>query len=159
MNWRRTTAGLLGLFVCVSLVYLVIDEATRAAPGAGEAATPADTGTARRQVMVYYFHGDRRCQTCNRIEAYAEEALRSAFPDAWASGALAWRTVNIDDAANEHFRERYGLFTSTLVLSRVVGGEERDWRDLDEVWHLVGDKTAFCAYVRRETRSMLEETP
>ena len=46
-----------------------------------------------------------------------------------------------------------------VVLSDFRDGKERDWRDLDEVWGLVGDKAAFLAYVERETRDFLAEAP
>jgi hypothetical protein len=152
MTGRRLVAAVLGLFVVVSVAHVIVDEATRSV-----AAPPADTAGDR--LVAYYFHGQRRCKTCNAIEAYAKEALETAFPEEWRSGRLEWRTVNFDLEANAHYRERYGLFTSMVVLSDFRDGKERDWRDLDEVWGLVGDKAAFLAYVERETRDFLAEAP
>ena len=63
----------------------------------------------------------------------------------------------MDEPGNGHLRERYALYSATLILSDVRGGKERDWRDLDEVWMLFSDKAAFFDYVERETREFMEE--
>ena len=33
------------------------------------------------QVVVYYFHGNARCQSCYKLEQYAKEALEKNFSD------------------------------------------------------------------------------
>jgi hypothetical protein len=132
---------------------VIVDEATR-----GESAVPAAESDGDRLVATY-FHSQRRCKTCNTIEAYSREALEVAFEDELRSGRVVWRALNFEDPANAAYRERYGLFTSTLVLSDVHDGKERDWFGLDETWSLVGDKPAFLAYVERETRAVLESAP
>jgi hypothetical protein len=35
------------------------------------------------------------------------------------------------------------------------GGQVQEWKRLDQVWGLVGDKPAFAAYLRSEIRHML----
>ena len=43
-------------------------------------------------VVAFYFHGNVRCATCRKIEAYADEAIHSsfaaAFPFAWEYSTL-----------------------------------------------------------------------
>jgi len=151
----RTGAALgLGLFVAVSVAWVVVDEAT-----GGEAQAPGVASPAGDRLVAYYFHGHRRCATCNTIEAWAREAIEGAFPGELRSGRIAWQTLNYEEPANASLRERYLLYTSTLVLSDVRGGAERDWLELDEVWQLAGDKAAFTEYVQRETLAMLEAGP
>jgi hypothetical protein len=155
---RRILTAALGLFVAASLVTIVVQEAAGTAPSRA----PDATNEAAREgkvLVVTYFHGNRRCATCNRIEAYAREAIEEGFPAQVASGRIAWRTLNYDDETNALLRDRYSLYTGTLVLSDVRGGKERDWLDLDGVWMHVGDKPAFLAYVREEARAMLEAGP
>jgi hypothetical protein len=150
MTARAGVTIALGLFAAASGAYVVVDELTRP-----EAAAPAAAEPAGDRLVAYYFHGNRRCATCNTIEAYAREAVASAFPEELRSGRLVWRTVNFEEPANAHFRESYGLYSSTLVLSDVRGGRERAWVELEQVWLLVRDKPAFLAYVARETRALL----
>ncbi len=42
-----------------------------------EIVTPAEELTDR--VIAYYLHGDRRCATCIKLEAYAKESIETGF--------------------------------------------------------------------------------
>jgi hypothetical protein len=107
-------------------------------------------------VFVTYFHGDQRCATCMKLEAYSHEAVEEAFASELADSSLVWRTVNYDQKGNEHYIEDYGLFTKAVILTRVVGGEEVEWKNLDEIWDRVGDRKDFVVYVQEGLRSFLQ---
>jgi hypothetical protein len=107
-------------------------------------------------VVVYYFHLTFRCDTCLKFEAYADEALRAAFPDELASGALEWHVVNIDDEENAHYEDDYDLTEISLIVSEVRDGRVVDWRILGAIWGLVQDKDIFMSYVENEVASSLE---
>ena len=42
-----------------------------------------------------------------------------------------------------------------VVLAKMKAGQVQEWKRLDKVWGLVGDKPAFAAYVRDEIKQML----
>ncbi|MHC4848974.1 MAG: nitrophenyl compound nitroreductase subunit ArsF family protein [Planctomycetota bacterium] len=148
MTARKAIAIALGLFAAVSVAYVIYDESTDRDPTKPVDAVEGD------QLIAYYFHRNRRCTTCNAIESYSKQAIEKAFPDQLRSGRLVWRTINYEQ--EPQFRERYSLYTSTLLLADYRDGTELDWHELDETWHLVKDKAAFQAYVERETRAILE---
>lgn len=106
-------------------------------------------------VVVFYFHGNVRCATCKKIEAYADEAVHSGFPEAFEEGALAWRVVNIDDDGNKHFVRDFQLVTRSVVLAEFRDGEVVRWQNLDKVWQLVRDKERFVDYIQSETTEFL----
>ena len=106
-------------------------------------------------VIVYYFHGFARCQKCIRMEQYAEEALKAAFPKELAKGKLVWRPTNTDKPENAHFKKDYKLYTRTIVISAVRDGKETEWHNLEKIWNLVGNKQAYIEYVQKETRALL----
>ena len=110
---------------------------------------------ADRQVVLYYFHGDQRCKTCRTIEAFAEETVTSRFAQQLEAGELAWKVVNYDDEANRHFVEQYGLFSASLVLVELDGGEPVRFEVLQKVWSLVRDQTGFEHYVRESVADFL----
>jgi hypothetical protein len=154
---RRIVTGVLLAFVGVSIVYaLACGPARRAQTPAGPAAAvgPAPAG---RTVIAYYFHGDVRCETCRKLEAYARSTIEAEFAEELAAGALQWRMVNVDRPENEHFIEDYGLYTRSLVLSDVAEGQETRWKNLELIWELVGDRSAYSAYVRDEVAGFLKE--
>lgn len=110
-----------------------------------------------QQLIAYYFHGTARCVTCKKIESYTEEAIRTGFPQELEDGRLIWKTLNMEESKNRHFMKDYGLYTKSVVLSKTDGGQETGWKNLDQVWQLVGNKRAFIAYIQEETRNLLAQ--
>ena len=106
-------------------------------------------------VVAIYFHGNARCATCRKIEAYADEAIAQGFVDELASGRLAWRVVNIEEPGNKHFIEDFQLVTRSVVLVEYRDGEVVRWENLEKVWQLVRSKDRFFGYVEGETREFL----
>ena len=113
--------------------------------------------TLEAEVVAYYFHGNLRCRTCQTIEAYSEEAIRSEFADELASGHLVWRVINTDEPENRHFVKDFELVTKSLVLTEYREGEVTRWENLKQVWQLVRDKEQFLDYVHSSTRKFLQE--
>jgi hypothetical protein len=116
----------------------------------GEAAGPQE------KLIAYYFHRTQRCGTCLNMEAYAEEALREGLADAFESGKVEWRAVNVEEPENEHFVEEYGLTASALVMVLIENGEQKQSKNLERVWELVGNEPEFKDYVRNEALAYLE---
>lgn len=74
-------------------------------------ATPIIQSTAK--VQVYYFHGDRRCVTCQAVGAVAETTVSEKFG---ANPDVAFLEVNIDRAENEKLAEKFQVSGSGLYL-------------------------------------------
>ncbi len=165
MKPKTAAAVLLLSFVGASLAFLVRDLIRSTAPPPPAAVSPAASpgeavpSTVESRVIAYYFHGHRRCATCLAIESTAREALNEAFPEAFQSGKLEWRTVNVDEPANAHFSQDYELTSSSVVLVQTRDGQQRTWRRLDRVWDLVRDELKFKAYVEGEAAVLLELQP
>lgn len=158
MNVKKIFTVLLLVFVAVSVGYMVVNERARRVDVQEEGAVVDEAALAvegnseglggevaaeKRQVLVYYFHGDVRCPTCYKLESYAKEAVETYFGDGVASGDLEWWPVNVDKPENAHYVKDYQLVTKAVVLSEVVGGVESNWKNLDQIWNLVGDKDVY----------------
>ncbi len=111
---------------------------------------------ANHRLIAYYFHGNVRCVSCRKIEAYTKEAIDSAFTDALNSGRLEWQVINTDSSQNEHFLQDYQLFTKSVVLSDLHDGQQARWKNLEKVWELLGDRAKFHAYIQDEVRDFLD---
>ncbi|MEO8379892.1 MAG: nitrophenyl compound nitroreductase subunit ArsF family protein [Acidobacteriota bacterium] len=106
-----------------------------------------------RKAVATYFHGNVRCVTCRKIEAYAQEAVQDAFEQQLAAGTVEFRVVNVEEDANRHFIQDYQLVSKTLVVTEEVDGAVARWAKLDDVWTLVSDRTAFFRYVQGGVRN------
>ncbi len=142
------------------LVLLLVAAGTVAAaqPGGAEAEPALDGASdATTRVVAYYFHGNVRCATCRKLEAYSEEAITEGFPGELAEGRLVWRAVNVDEPDNARFVRDFELVSKAVVLVRYRGEEVVGWRNLGLIWQLVRSREGFLAYVRDETRRFLAE--
>jgi hypothetical protein len=124
-------------------------------PASVNAVTTTRAADMEPKVIAYYFHTDKRCTTCRRIEEYSQEAIRDGFPDALQNGKLEIRLVNLDRPENRHFIREYKLTSASLVLVEKVNGKETKWTNLRLVWQLTGRKQAFLNYVRKELGQFL----
>lgn len=150
-------------WIRTSLVVAVITVGVMAsAPPAGaqEAAPeqPAARSVPDAGVVAFYFHGNVRCATCRKIEAYADEAIHSAFPAELEAGALRWQAVNIDEPENTHFIQDFELTTRSVVMAEYRDGKVVRFKNLDKVWQLVRSQEQFTEYVQGEAREFLEKS-
>jgi hypothetical protein len=160
MTAKRVITAILLAFASVSVAYVVVDElrTRQEDPAAPEESTPVKPVVGDRTI-AYYFHGDVRCNTCEKIEAYTRDALFANFDEAIKNGRLDWRIVNTDKPENEHFVEDFQLTTRSVVLVDMDGEAQTRWKNLDRIWDLVGRKKRFQQYIIDETMSYLTEDP
>jgi hypothetical protein len=127
------------------------------APATAESAAAASEAPSAQdhQVVLYYFHGTRRCKTCLSIEANALEAVKSEFAEELDSGALVWKVVNYDEAENEHFIKDFKLVSSSLVLVEMQGGKQMRFSVLHDTWSLARDEWRLKKYVQKSVLEFL----
>lgn len=107
------------------------------------------------KILAYYFHGTQRCPTCLKLEAYSTEAIEKEFGKALRDGRLEWRVVNVDEPLNKHFVNDYQLYTKSLVIVKMEDGKQLEWKNLEKIWELVGDKDNFIKYVQEQVSAYL----
>ena len=117
---------------------------------------PAAPKAPEHRIVAMYFHGNVRCVTCRKVEAYAREALEAGFPSEIAAGLVEFRAVNVEDPVNRHFIQDFQLVTRSVVVTDEAGGAVQRFVKLDDVWGLVGNRTAYLAYVQDAVRGYLE---
>jgi len=152
---RRLTIG------CVIFVVIAVSGGIAINPPqaiAGEASTVAATAEVPDNgIVAFYFHGNKRCSTCRKLESYSDKAVTGGFAPELDAGELEWRVVNTDDKENVHFITDFELVTKSVVLVEYRDGEVVRFNNLKLVWQLVGDEDGFIRYVRDETRDFLAE--
>lgn len=136
-----------------------IAEELRAIRTQGGIATVASeqTGVPSKRLVVYYFHGNVRCATCEAIESQTHQVVENDFAEQFESGEVVWKILNYEDAASADLVEEFDVHMANVVLVRMRGDEQLNWRRLDKVWALVGDQPAFAEFVRTEISEMLGE--
>lgn len=143
------------LFVVTSVGYFVAKE--YAGPFVNNEKPQADNAAVKTAsvpdgVVMYYFHGNRRCPTCRAIERYSKEVAQTYIE----GGGLIWQTVNVEDVGNKHFIYDFQLRSSGPIIVEYKYDKVQRWQALDKVWLLVRDKEAFTKYIDDEIKRFIQ---
>jgi hypothetical protein len=149
---------MVGLAMQLSTVMVVAEDQTATESKDSIKVVTAETKTVEEpdQVVVYYLHMNRRCMTCEKLEAYSKEAVEAGFAEQLNDSSIVFKVENFEQDGNEHFAKDYQLFSQSLILSRLRDGKETEWKNLDKIWTLVGNKEKFITYVQMELASFMK---
>jgi len=126
---KKIITILLLIFVAGSVLYVIDRETKTAVP-----ATVTEK-VSSNELKVYYFHGTKRCMTCNTIEQLARETAEKYKN-------VKFISVNVEEPQNEHFVRDFQLVSRSVVMER-NGKFER----FDRVWELVRRPDDFKKYL------------
>jgi hypothetical protein len=106
---------------------------------------------------VYFFYNDVYCDTCERLEGYAFEAVQKHFGDRLESGDITWRSFDMTTPQNEHYAIDFDLYSKSVVLIELHEGEEIRWKNLEKIWDLVDDEPAYIDYIQKTFNEFMDE--
>ena len=106
-------------------------------------------------LIVYYFHGNTHCPTSQAIESQSHATVQSDFAERRSRGDVVWKVLNYEQPAGSPLAKKFDVQMPVVVLAKMKAGQIQDWKRLDEVWGLVGDKPAFATFLRGEVKKML----
>ncbi|MBN1165180.1 MAG: hypothetical protein JXB45_11420 [Candidatus Krumholzibacteriota bacterium] len=159
MNPRVIIAIALSLILAAAVILMVHTSGQKErheAAGEGPPGTSGgESGKLPDRVMLYYFYGNQSSATGKNIESYTRETVENNFAAELESGKLEGNFINIDRAENEHFIEDFMATYQSVVLVKVRGGFQEEWKKLGRVSELSVDKQEFMAYIKDETESFL----
>ncbi|MBT3423583.1 MAG: thioredoxin [Bacteroidetes bacterium] len=72
------------------------------------------------QLKVYYFHGERRCFTCNSIEKHTKTTLDTYFAKEIEKGLITYEVINIDKAENKAIARKFNVISSSLFIEKKI---------------------------------------
>ena len=75
-------------------------------------------------VLVYNFHVTNRCASCIAIEEATKKTLNLYFASELKQGRIKVNVLNVDDNANAAISEKYQVFGSGLIITRLLNGKE-----------------------------------
>jgi hypothetical protein len=159
----RTTASILVTLVgavvaagCNGPAAATGDAPKAAADSKANAATVAGKpGAAPDKIVVYYFHGNRRCPTCLGIQDNIEQAINEKFAEETAAGKLSFEEINFEEEANKHFVDEYQLSFSTMIVAAQAAGKTVKWENAEKVWDYARTPPELKAYVEKTVRAYL----
>jgi len=106
-------------------------------------------GTEKQEkIIVYYFHGTKRCRTCYNFEKYTTEVLESEFADSLGNSAIELKVINIDTPSNTHYVSDYKLYSKSIIISKLINGKETKWKNAEKIWDYANKQIEFKKYLK-----------
>ena len=112
--------------------------------------------TDKSTIIAYYFHRTFRCPTCRAIEANAAQAIEKNFAQELADGRLTWMPFNLDDPGGKEFEKQFDVSISTLVVAKMKGDNNIEYKKLEKVWDLLNSPQEFEKYIKTEINTYLD---
>lgn len=66
-----------------------------------------------KQVEVYYFHGDRRCETCKAVGSVSKSLIEKKYGE---NTQVKFVDINIDREENKAIAEKFKVTGSSLIV-------------------------------------------
>lgn len=154
-NGKKILTILLLVLVVFSIIAMVAREMKSAKTDGAESGMNIENSAvpvSKDTVVVYYFHGNQRCMTCNKIEELTKQAVNSKYSAQIADGKVVMRSVNVESLENEHFIKDFELSTRSVVMRK---GDK--YEKFDAVWTLVREPAKFTEYIQNGLDKMLAE--
>ncbi len=156
MNAKALATGLFLVLAAAGVVYVLMGGGDDAPEGVVPAQVDAEALPADG-VVVYYFHGNKRCMTCNKMEALAAEVIYDEFGEHLRGGTVVFRSVNIETDATRHFVTDFAMTNRCVVMSLRRDGQQVDYHRLDGVWEKISDDAAYTAYIAENLTASLAQ--
>ncbi len=75
-------------------------------------------------VEVIYFHGKKRCITCNAIENLTKEVINTNFAQQLESGDISFKIIDISTKEGEKIADNYEVTWSSIYINKWENGKE-----------------------------------
>lgn len=163
MSMRRIFTSLILIFALGSLVYTFIlssdDSGVIPSPTRPTENTQIAVQGVDPVFAVYFFYNDIYCSTCEKLENYALNAVQENYADELTSGIMQWRTLDMRTPENKHFVEDFGLYSKSIVLLEFNDTAIARYKNLEDIWELVGDQEDYESYISNSLESFMNEPP
>ena len=151
MNFFTRTKLFILLIAVVILAGGILSACSSTSPNPDSTLAPSiDNG-----VEVVYFHRTHRCYSCIYAGDGVEYTINTYFEDELADGELAFMTIDVQDDANSAIIDKYGAYTSSLYMNKVVNGVD-NIENIIGIWFYIGKDQEFVDFVKSEIEERLE---
>jgi len=164
MNHDKNTeliAGIAGIAIIITILLSgcvgtenVTDDKTELKNNSG---TVNETVTEQKPenitIKVVKFEPDNPCQGCTNLGNYAEETIKTHFPEEYKSGKITYETVNYQDPKNRRIIEKYNVMGSSLYITVIKDGKE-EIIDANDMWNYVWDEDKYTNIFKNKLENL-----
>lgn len=154
---KKIISIVLGIFVVSSIVYWAVTESANTLALSKQGSEKKEAIVKKSKIINgLYFHGTNRCYTCNLMEGYIRDVIREHFGKENKDGKLTFESINIEESTNNHYIQDYQLQSISFFLSLKSEGKEIKFENVNKIWQLAKNESAFKRYIQIEINKFLE---
>ncbi|MFH0968348.1 MAG: nitrophenyl compound nitroreductase subunit ArsF family protein [Methanobacteriota archaeon] len=99
------------------------------------------------KVEIYYFHPTNGCRSCSTVGDFAEETVKTYFPNEIKSKKLVFNHINYQDSSNAELVKQYEVTGSSLMIG--VHNTTRFYKEsVHKAWYMTGNQTQYMNYLK-----------
>jgi hypothetical protein len=87
--------------------------------------------------------------------SYSEEAVATGFASEVKNGQVGFYFIDFQDEKNARYTKAYDITGPALIVAKISGNKVVSYRNLEDIWSRVDDKTAFLRYVQDNVKTGL----
>lgn len=111
----------------------------------------------KTKLIVYYFHLTNRCHTCSSIETTVVSILNEKYKTELNDETIVFKSINVDDKANETLCKKYEAYGSTLAMTKMKDGKEVRKEDLTNMaFSKINKPDLFTSELIKKINEMLK---
>ena len=150
-SWFRfLTKWILLAFILITLTVALLRFFNSSSPAKNLSLYEQLVPQSNSQLMILLFHYSESCNQCLNMEKYTNEVLNEYYSDLVTGKKLQFKLMIMDNQDNRNLVERFGLFTTTIVLVQFENKKEKRIKVLNDSWEYSQDEQAFKNMIKKE---------
>lgn len=109
------------------------------------------------KIEVIDFHSTHRCMTCNAIEENTKYTLKKYFLVELKDKKITFKTINVDEKANESIAEKFEATGTSLFLNVISKGKEKQVNLTDFAFMKGNDRENFSVELKTKIEAALAD--
>jgi len=108
-------------------------------------------------ILVLLFHNRVRCAMCLNMEEHVQYLLSGKYAELVEDKKIQFFLIDMNKPENKNLIDRFGLYTASVVIVKLMDKEEQDTIILRDIWKHHEDGLTFRELVSKELDVLLIE--
>lgn len=108
-------------------------------------------------ILILLFHNRVRCTMCLNMEEHVQYLLSGKYAELVEDKKIQFFLIDMNKPENKHLIDRFGLYTASVVIVKLMDKEEQDTIILRDIWKHHEDGLTFRESVSKELDVLLIE--
>ncbi len=140
-------------FLALCMLFLALPATENHVEASSQGAEEVD----EKVVEVYYFHRNRRCGPCRRIENFTKKTMETFFQEEMETGTVVFHIMNVQQDENQEVAKKFNAVSTALHINTINGQEEESTNLTRFAYRNVRNEEGFLTGLKDHVTSALND--